>query len=155
MKVIQTQLSYTNSCISEQLAKYSSINWNQRVENRTWTFSLKANKVVVCALQIKKTGSKRLSDSFLPIKHTFDPEVVATVARNWRCDGHHWQAAGIVGRIAESIGISFIADKLPNFDRQYWKPDFYDDQQTHWTEIALFFDCKRLHFHRQMKTICG
>ena len=139
-----TELSYTNSCISEHIA--SSI-FNMlgipAQETVLGTYTVKGKTKTVCACKDFSTGGKRLFD-FCSIKNTILDsdsngsgtelnDIMDTIDRQQYVSptvlrAHFWDM--------------FIADALlGNFDRHNGNWGFLYDDNTGETEIAPVFDC--------------
>jgi len=139
-----TELSYTNSCISEHIA--SSI-FNMlgipAQETILGTYTVKGKTKTVCACKDFSTGGKRLFD-FCSIKNTILDsdsngsgtelnDIMDTIDRQQYVSptvlrAHFWDM--------------FIADALlGNFDRHNGNWGFLYDDNTGETEIAPVFDC--------------
>lgn len=139
-----TELSYTNSCISEHIA--SSI-FNMlgipAQETVLGTYTVKGKTKTVCACKDFSTGGKRLLD-FCSIKNTILDsdsngsgtelnDIMDTIDRQQYVSptalrAHFWDM--------------FIADALlGNFDRHNGNWGFLYDDNTGETEIAPVFDC--------------
>ena len=139
-----TDLSYTNSCISEHIA--SSI-FNmlgiKAQETMLGTFTVKGKKKIVCACKDFTAGGKRLLD-FCSIKNT----VIDSDS-----NGSGTELSDVMDAIDKQQYISpivlrehfwnmFIADALlGNFDRHNGNWGFLYDDNTGVTEIAPVFDC--------------
>ena len=139
-----TELSYTNSCISEHIA--SSI-FNMlgipAQETTLGTYTIKGKTKIVCACKDFSTGGKRLFD-FCSIKNTILDsdsngsgteldDIMDTIDRQQYVSptvlrAHFWDM--------------FVADALlGNFDRHNGNWGFLYDDNTGETEIAPVFDC--------------
>ena len=139
-----TELSYTNSCISEHIA--SSI-FNMlgipAQETVLGTYTVKGKTKTVCACKDFSTGGKRLFD-FCSIKNTILDsdsngsgtelnDIMDTIDRQQYVSptvlrAHFWDM--------------FVADALlGNFDRHNGNWGFLYDDNTGETEIAPVFDC--------------
>ena len=139
-----TELSYTNSCISEHIA--SSI-FNMlgipAQETVLGTYTVKGKTKTVCACKDFSTGGKRLFD-FCSIKNTILDsdsngsgtelnDIMDTIDRQQYVSptvlrAHFWDM--------------FIADALlGNFDRHNGNWGFLYDDNTGETEIAPVYDC--------------
>ena len=139
-----TELSYTNSCISEHVA--SSI-FNMlgipAQETVLGTYTVKGKTKTVCACKDFSTGGKRLFD-FCSIKNTILDsdsngsgtelnDIMDTIDRQQYVSptalrAHFWDM--------------FIADALlGNFDRHNGNWEFLYDDNSGETEIAPVFDC--------------
>ena len=139
-----TELSYTNSCISEHIA--SSI-FNMlgipAQETVLGTYTVKGKTKTVCACKDFSTGGKRLFD-FCSIKNTILDsdsngsgteldDIMDTIDRQQYVSptvlrAHFWDM--------------FIADALlGNFDRHNGNWGFLYDDNSGETEIASVFDC--------------
>ena len=139
-----TELSYTNSCISEHIA--SSI-FNMlgipAQETVLGTYTVKGKTKTVCACKDFSTGGKRLLD-FCSIKNTILDsdsngsgtelnDIMDTIDRQQYVSptvlrAHFWDM--------------FVADALlGNFDRHNGNWGFLYDDNTGETEIAPVFDC--------------
>lgn len=139
-----TDLSYTNSCISEYIA--SSI-FNmlgiKAQETILGTFNIKGKEKIVCACKDFTIGGKRLFD-FCSIKNT----VIDSDS-----NGSGTELSDVMDAIDKQQYISpivlrehfwnmFIADALlGNFDRHNGNWGFLYDDNTGVTEIAPVFDC--------------
>ena len=139
-----TELSYTNSCISEHIA--SSI-FNmlgiRAQETMLGVFTVKGKEKLVCACKDFTVGGKRLFD-FCSIKNTvLDSE----------SNGSRTELSDIMDTIDKQQYVSpailrehfwnmFIADALlGNFDRHNGNWGFLYDDNEEKTEIAPVFDC--------------
>ena len=139
-----TELSYTNSCISEHIA--SSIFQMLGIkaqETMLGTFTVKGKEKLVCACKDFTVGGKRLLD-FCSIKNTvLDSD----------SNGSGTELADVLDAIDKQQYISpevlrehfwemFIGDALlGNFDRHNGNWGFLYDDNTGETEIAPVFDC--------------
>ena len=139
-----TELSYTNSCISEHIA--SSIFQMLGIkaqETMLGTFTVKGKEKLVCACKDFTVGGKRLLD-FCSIKNTvLDSD----------SNGSGTELADVLDAIDKQRYISpevlrehfwemFIGDALlGNFDRHNGNWGFLYDDNTGETEIAPVFDC--------------
>ncbi len=139
-----TELSYTNSCISEHIA--SSI-FNllgiRAQETLLGTFMVKGKTKIVCACKDFTVGGKRLFD-FCSIKNTIidsDSNGSGTEIEDIMdtIDKQQYIAPDI---LREHFWNVFVADALlGNFDRHNGNWGFlYDDSKSE-TEIAPIFDC--------------
>ena len=139
-----TNLSYTNSCISEHLASsiFNLIGINAQ-KTELGTFSIKGKTKVVCACKDFATGSKRLFD-FCSIKNTIlesDSNGSGTELEDVMDTIDKQQYVSPV-ELREHFWNVFIVDALlGNFDRHNGNWGFLYDDQTHRTEIAPVFDC--------------
>lgn len=139
-----TDLSYTNSCISEHIAS-SIFNMLGISAQETFlgTFTVKGKEKLVCACKDFTTGDKRLFD-FCSIKNTvLDSD----------SNGSGTELSDIMDTIDKQQYVSptvlrehfwnmFIVDALlGNFDRHNGNWGFLYDDVTGETEIAPVFDC--------------
>ena len=139
-----TELSYTNSCISEHIASsiFNLIGISAQ-QTILGTFTVKGKEKLVCACQDFATGSKRLFD-FCSIKNTvLDSD----------SNGSGTEVADIMDAIEKQTYVSpvelschfwnvFIVDALlGNFDRHNGNWGFLYDESSDTAVIAPVFDC--------------
>lgn len=139
-----TELSYTNSCISEHIASsiFNLIGIRAQ-ETMLGTFSVKGKTKIVCACKDFAVGGKRLFD-FCSIKNTIlDSD----------SNGSGTELDDIMDTIDKQLYVSpqklrehfwdmFIVDALlGNFDRHNGNWGFLYDEATDETEIAPVYDC--------------
>ena len=139
-----TELSYTNSCISEHIASsvFNLIGIRAQ-ETMLGTFTVKGRVKLVCACKDFATGSRRLFD-FCSIKNTvLDSD----------SNGSGTELSDIMDAIEKQQYISpevltkhfwnvFIVDALlGNFDRHNGNWGFVYDDSASSVEIAPVFDC--------------
>lgn len=139
-----TELSYTNSCISEHIA--SSI-FNmlgiRAQETLLGTFTVKGKTKVVCACKDFTVGGKRLFD-FCSIKNTIidsDSNGSGTELEDIMdtIDRQQYVAPNV---LREHFWNVFVADALlGNFDRHNGNWGFLYDDNRNETEIAPIYDC--------------
>ena len=150
-----TDLSYTNSCISEHIA--SSI-FNmlgiRAQETMLGLFTVKGKEKLVCACKDFTAGGKRLFD-FCSIKNT----VLDSVS-----NGSGTELSDVMDTIDKQQYVSpivlrehfwnmFIADALlGNFDRHNGNWGFLYDDAKGEAEIAPVFDCGSLRGERSTTT---
>lgn len=139
-----TDLSYTNSCISEHIA--SSI-FNmlgiRAQETILGTYTIKGKEKLVCACKDFSTGGKRLFD-FCSIKNTVldsDSNGGGTELDDVMDTIDKQQYVSPVV-LREHFWNMFVADALlGNFDRHNGNWGFLYDEVNDETEIAPVFDC--------------
>lgn len=139
-----TELSYTNSCISEHIASsvYNMLGIPAQ-ETMLGTFTVKDKQKIVCACKDFTAGGKRLLD-FCSIKNTvLDSD----------SNGNGTELADILDTIDKQQFVSppllrahfwdmFVADALlGNFDRHNGNWGFLYDDQSGRAQIAPVFDC--------------
>lgn len=139
-----TELSYTNSCISEHIASsiFQMLGIKEQ-ETMLGTFTVTGKEKLVCACKDFTVGGKRLLD-FCSIKNTvLDSD----------SNGSGTELADVLDAIDKQQYISpevlrehfwemFIGDALlGNFDRHNGNWGFLYDDNTGETEIAPVFDC--------------
>lgn len=139
-----TELSYTNSCISEHIA--SSI-FNllgiRAQETLLGTFTVKGKKKTVCACKDFTIGGKRLLD-FCSIKNTIidsDSNGSGTEIEDIMdtIDRQQYVAPKV---LREHFWNVFVADALlGNFDRHNGNWGFLYDDNENEAEIAPIYDC--------------
>lgn len=139
-----TELSYTNSCISEHIA--SSI-FNmlgiRAQETVLGTFTVKGKTKVVCACKDFTIGGKRLFD-FCSIKNTIidsDSNGSGTEIKDIMdtIDRQLYVASDV---LREHFWNVFVADALlGNFDRHNGNWGFLYDDNKNEAEIAPIYDC--------------
>lgn len=139
-----TDLSYTNSCISEHIASSIFTMLGIRAQDTMLgTFTVNGKEKIVCACKDFTSGGKRLLD-FCSIKNT---------VLDSNSSGNGTELADVMDTIEKQRYISptvlrehfwnmFIADALlGNFDRHNGNWGFlYDDREGE-AEIAPVFDC--------------
>ena len=139
-----TELSYTNSCISEHIA--SSI-FNlvgiRAHETMLGLYTVKGKQKLVCACRDFATGGKRLLD-FCSIKNTVldsNSNVSGTEIVDIM-DAIEKQQYISPAELIEHFWNVFIIDALlGNFDRHNGNWGFLYDESTDSVEIAPVFDC--------------
>ncbi len=139
-----TELSYTNSCISEHIASsiFNLIGVRAQ-ETMLGTFSVKNKTKLVCACKDFTVGGKRLFD-FCSIKNTIldsDSNGSGTELDDIM-DTIDKQQYVSPRKLREHFWNMFIADALlGNFDRHNGNWGFLYDEATNETEIAPVYDC--------------
>lgn len=152
-----TNLSYTNSCISEHLASsiFNLIGINAQ-KTELGTFSIKGKTKVVCACKDFATGSKRLFD-FCSIKNTIldsDSNGSGTELEDVMDTIDKQQYVSPV-ELREHFWNVFIVDALlGNFDRHNETGDFFTTTRPTEQKLPLFSIAVAAYFHRQMKMSC-
>ncbi|MEI3525571.1 MAG: HipA domain-containing protein [Eubacteriales bacterium] len=139
-----TELSYTNSCISEHLAStiFNLIGISAQ-ETMLGTFAVKGKVKTVCACKDFTSGGKRLFD-FCSIKNTIldsDTGGSGTELEDIMdtIDKQQFVSPSV---LREHFWNMFVADALlGNFDRHNGNWGFLYDDKTGLTEIAPVFDC--------------
>lgn len=139
-----TELSYTNSCISEHIA--SSI-FNMlgipAQETILGTYYVKGKRKLVCACKDFSTGGNRLFD-FCSIKNTIldsDSNGSGTELDDILDTIDHQQYVS-PAQLREHFWNMFVADAfLGNFDRHNGNWGFLYNENTDAAEIAPVFDC--------------
>lgn len=139
-----TDLSYTNSCISEHIASsIFNILGIQAQETMLGTFSVNGKEKLICACKDFTAGGKRLLD-FCSIKNTIldsDSNGSGTELADVMdaIDKQQYIAPRI---LREHFWNMFIADALlGNFDRHNGNWGFLYDDIKGGAEIAPIFDC--------------
>ena len=151
-----TNLSYTNSCISEHLASsiFNLIGINAQ-KTELGTFSIKGKTKVVCACKDFATGSKRLFD-FCSIKNTIldsDSNGSGTELEDVMDTIDKQQYVSPV-ELREHFWNVFIVDALlGNFDRTMETGDFLRRPDPQNRNLPCF-RLRSCLLHRQMKTSC-
>ena len=139
-----TELSYTNSCISEHLASsiFNRIGIKAQ-ETMLGTYTVKGKVKTVCACRDFTADGKRLFD-FCSIKNTIldsDTRGSGTELEDVMDTLDKQQFVSPV-LLREHFWNVFIADALlGNFDRHNGNWGFLYDEKTGVTEIAPVFDC--------------
>lgn len=139
-----TELSYTNSCISEHLASsiFNRIGIKAQ-ETMLGTYTVKGKVKTVCACRDFTADGKRLFD-FCSIKNTIldsDTRGSGTELEDVMDTLDKQQFVSPV-LLREHFWNVFIADALlGNFDRHNGNWGFLYDEKTEVTEIAPVFDC--------------
>ena len=139
-----TELSYTNSCISEHLASsiFNRIGIKAQ-ETMLGTYTVKGKVKTVCACRDFTADGKRLFD-FCSIKNTIldsDTKGSGTELEDVMDTLDKQQFVSPV-LLREHFWNVFIADALlGNFDRHNGNWGFLYDEKTGVTEIAPVFDC--------------
>lgn len=152
-----TNLSYTNSCISEHLASsiFNLIGINAQ-KTELGTFSIKGKTKVVCACKDFAPGSKRLFD-FCSIKNTIldsDSNGSGTELEDVMDTIYKQQYVSPV-ELREHFWNVFIVDALlGNFDRHNGNWGFFTTTRPTEQKLPLFSIAVAAYFHRQMKTSC-
>ena len=152
-----TNLSYTNSCISEHLASsiFNLIGINAQ-KTELGTFSIKGKTKVVCACKDFATGSKRLFD-FCSIKNTIldsDSNGSGTELEDVMDTIDKQQYVSPV-ELREHFWNVFIVDALlGNFDRHNGNWGFLSTTRPTEQKLPLFSIAVAAYFHRQMKMSC-
>ncbi len=139
-----TELSYTNSCISEHLASsiYNMIGIKAQ-ETMLGTFTVKGKTKTVCACKDFTVDGKRLFD-FCSIKNTVIDSDTGGNGTELEdiMDTIEKQQFVSPTRLREHFWNMFIVDTLlGNFDRHNGNWGFLYDDKTGITEIAPIFDC--------------
>lgn len=152
-----TNLSYTNSCISEHLASsiFNLIGINAQ-KTELGTFSIKGKTKVVCACKDFATGSKRLFD-FCSIKNTIldsDSNGSGTELEDVM-DTIDKQRYVSPVELREHFWNVFIVDALlGNFDPTMETGDSFTTTRSTEQKLHLFSIAVAAYFHRQMKMSC-
>lgn len=140
----QTELSYTNSCISEHIAS-SIFNMLGIVAHSTMlgTFNNNGKEKVVCACKDFTSGGKNLLD-FCSIKNTvIDSETEGTGTElSEILETIENQGFVEPEKLKKHFWDMFVADTLlGNFDRHNGNWGFLHDPNDNTTEIAPVYDC--------------
>ena len=139
-----TDLSYSNSCISEHIASsiYNMIGIRAQ-KTLLGTYNVNGKTKIVCACKDFTTGGKRLFD-FCSIKNTIlDSESDGTGTElDDVLDTIEKQQYISPDKLTEHFWNMFVVDAfLGNFDRHNGNWGFLYDESTGDTEIAPIFDC--------------
>ena len=139
-----TELSYTNSCISEHIASsiFNLIGIKAH-ETMLGTYAVKGKQKLVCACRDFAVGGKRLFD-FCSIKNTVlesDSNGSGTELSDIM-DAIDRQGYVLPSILRAHFWDMFVSDAfLGNFDRHNGNWGFLYDEETNETEIAPVFDC--------------
>lgn len=141
-----TELSYTNSCISEHIAS-SIFNLIGIEAHKTLlgTFSIKGKEKIVCACKDFTTGGKQLFD-FCSIKNTIIDSESSSNGTGTELDDImetiEKQAFVLQKELKEHFWNMFIVDALvANFDRHNGNWGFLYNPEDNTTKIAPVYDC--------------
>lgn len=141
-----TELSYTNSCISEYIASHIFDMLGIKThETLLGTFSVSGKEKIVCACKDFTSGGKQFLD-FCSIKNT----VIDSVSTS---NGTGTELADIIETIEKQEFVNayklkehfwemFVVDSfVANFDRHNGNWGFLYDPETETTDIAPVYDC--------------